>query len=248
MPSRSRMHRLLPPLPATGVANAVERRLVDAIDLGLLAPGEQLPSESDLAAQLGVSTVTLREALAALRRLGMVETRRGRHGGTFVYGPSTLSEPRLRLRLLAMSVIDCRDFCDEWSSVAGTTARLAAARSSRQEVFRMRSFAVGLGAASSIGDRSRAHSRFFIEVALASQSERLTRSEVRLQAQTGDLLWLPSAAPFEPAEAAAELQRIADAIREGRRVRWRDLAERHVQRAARWLIETRLSLADQEVR
>lgn len=61
--------------------DAVVRRLGDAIELGLLADGEQLPGESDLAAQLGVSTVTLREALMALRQQGLVTTRRGRGGG-----------------------------------------------------------------------------------------------------------------------------------------------------------------------
>ena len=52
--------------------------------LGLAAPGERLPAERDLAARLGVSRVTLREALHALQEAGYVESRRGRYGGTFV--------------------------------------------------------------------------------------------------------------------------------------------------------------------
>lgn len=50
--------------------DAVVSRLGDAIELGLLSDGEQLPGESELAGQLGVSTVTLREALMALRQQG----------------------------------------------------------------------------------------------------------------------------------------------------------------------------------
>ncbi|WP_408641983.1 GntR family transcriptional regulator, partial [Saccharopolyspora oryzae] len=46
------------PLDQTGRVEAVTRRLVDAITLGLFADGEQLPTEAELAGQFGVSTVT----------------------------------------------------------------------------------------------------------------------------------------------------------------------------------------------
>ncbi|MBB4912686.1 FadR/GntR family transcriptional regulator [Actinophytocola algeriensis] len=59
-------------------------RLLQAIRLGVAAPGEKLPSERDLAARLGVSRVTLRDAIRALVDAGYVESRRGRYGGTFV--------------------------------------------------------------------------------------------------------------------------------------------------------------------
>ncbi|MEO6652226.1 MAG: GntR family transcriptional regulator [Ilumatobacteraceae bacterium] len=244
MPARTRVHRLLPPVPSSGVADAVGRRLSDAIHLGLLEPGAQLPSESVLAAELGVSTVSLREALAVLREHGLVETRRGRHGGTFVCGPVATSSRRLRHRLLATSVIELRDFGDEWAAIAGTAARLAAARSSEVQVLRMRSLATRLAEAPSIGARARAHSLFFIEIALAAQSERLTRAEVRLQAETGDLLWFGSDRPLDPTTVADDLGAIADAITDEDAPLARDLAERHVLNSSRWLIETRLDLGD----
>jgi GntR family transcriptional repressor for pyruvate dehydrogenase complex len=248
MPARSRVHRLLPPVPSSGVAGAVEQRLADAIHLGLLEPGQQLPSESALAAQLGVAIVSLREALASLRAQGLVETRRGRHGGSFVCGPAAVSTSRLRGRLRSASVIELRDFGDEWSAVAGTAARLAASRSSSEQVARVREFAERVGSATSIGDRVRAHSRFFIEVALASQSERLTRAEVRLQAEFGDLLWTPGDRQFEPAAAAAALSAIAVAIRDERAEVARMLAEQHVQAATRWLIGCHLRLHEEHPR
>jgi GntR family transcriptional repressor for pyruvate dehydrogenase complex len=244
MPARTRVHRLLSPVPSSGVAHAVGRRLADAIHLGLLEPGQQLPSETALAAQLGVSTVTLREALASLRRQGLVETRRGRHGGSFVCGPGAASISRLRTRLRESSVIELRDFGDEWSAIAGAASRLAAARSSADQVNRLREFASRVESATSIGDRGRAHSRFFIEVALASQSERLTRAEVRLQADTGDLLWTPAPESFDPVAAAAALCKVADAIAAEDASAARDLAERHVQLATRWLIATHLALTE----
>jgi DNA-binding FadR family transcriptional regulator len=59
-------------------------RLVQAIKLGMVAVGDRLPAERDLAERLRVSRVTLREAIAALRDAGYLESRRGRAGGTFV--------------------------------------------------------------------------------------------------------------------------------------------------------------------
>jgi DNA-binding FadR family transcriptional regulator len=59
-------------------------RLVQAIRLGLVVVGERLPPERELAEQLRVSRVTLREAIGALREAGYLESRRGRSGGTFV--------------------------------------------------------------------------------------------------------------------------------------------------------------------
>lgn len=59
-------------------------RLATAIRLGVYPHGSTLPPERELAAQLGVSRATLREAIAALRSAEMVTTVRGRHGGTVV--------------------------------------------------------------------------------------------------------------------------------------------------------------------
>ncbi len=52
-----------------------------------LSAGDRLPAEGALAAALGVSRMTLRQALAALEQRGLVERRRGRGGGTFVAAP-----------------------------------------------------------------------------------------------------------------------------------------------------------------
>jgi DNA-binding FadR family transcriptional regulator len=59
-------------------------RLLTIIKLGIVAPGERFPSERELAAQLGISRLTLREAFRELHGAGYVSSRRGRFGGTFV--------------------------------------------------------------------------------------------------------------------------------------------------------------------
>lgn len=60
------------------------QRLLQSIRLGIIAPGQRLPSERDLADMLKVSRDTVREAISTLVEAGYVVSRRGRYGGTFV--------------------------------------------------------------------------------------------------------------------------------------------------------------------
>ncbi|WP_218617217.1 FadR/GntR family transcriptional regulator [Cryptosporangium aurantiacum] len=61
---------------------ATVERLATAIRLGAVT--DRLPPERELATMLGVSRMTLRDALQALADAGYVTSRRGRGGGTFV--------------------------------------------------------------------------------------------------------------------------------------------------------------------
>lgn len=93
---------------AVRAGNAFEEtveRLLQAIKLGVVAPGERLPAERDLAGRFSVSRVTLREAIRALQEAGYVESRRGRYGGTFVRAELPRSG-RVAARRLARSMGD----------------------------------------------------------------------------------------------------------------------------------------------
>jgi DNA-binding FadR family transcriptional regulator len=79
------------PVPVRNAFEVTVERLARAIRLGVLVGGERLPPERELAGTFGVSRVTLREAIAALRDARLVESRRGRGGGTFVVAPGDLS-------------------------------------------------------------------------------------------------------------------------------------------------------------
>lgn len=75
------------PLERIRVASVVDEvhdRLVAAVALGHLAPGDRLPAERELATQLGVARSTVRDAVGRLREAGLVDVRRGRSGGTFI--------------------------------------------------------------------------------------------------------------------------------------------------------------------
>lgn len=52
-----------------------------------VAAGDRLPSEVECAEALGVSRMTLRQALAAIAAKGLIDRRRGRFGGNFVAAP-----------------------------------------------------------------------------------------------------------------------------------------------------------------
>jgi GntR family transcriptional regulator, transcriptional repressor for pyruvate dehydrogenase complex len=87
-------------------------RLLQVIKLGIVPNGERLPPERELASRLGVSRVTLREAIRSLQQAGYVEPRRGRFGGTFVlYKPSPdESEARRIAGVLGRSLEDALTF------------------------------------------------------------------------------------------------------------------------------------------
>ena len=52
-----------------------------------LKPGDKLPAEWEIANVLGVSRMTLRQALSSIEAKGLIDRRRGRFGGNFVATP-----------------------------------------------------------------------------------------------------------------------------------------------------------------
>jgi len=65
-------------------ADHIARQIREEIGQGRLKPGAKLPAERALAAELGVSRNTLREAVRSLEQAGLVQLRKGAHGGIFV--------------------------------------------------------------------------------------------------------------------------------------------------------------------
>jgi GntR family transcriptional regulator len=76
---------------------SVSQRLHDSLGRVIQAakPGERLPSEPELARQLGVSRATLREAMRTYETQGMIRRRQG--SGTYVTHPSQIIESGLEV-------------------------------------------------------------------------------------------------------------------------------------------------------
>ena len=84
MSGTGRAGGLLAPIEASSRVDEVTDRLVTSIAVGEYLPGTRLPPERDLAAALSVGRMTVRAALARLLDRGLIETQRGRSGGSFV--------------------------------------------------------------------------------------------------------------------------------------------------------------------
>ena len=124
-----------------------------------------------------------------MRDRGLVRTRRGRDGGSFVTYDREAAARLLDSRVRGHSRIELRDLALHVSAIAGTAAEIAADRASHDDIETLLAIHVSADLATAGGAR-RALGRFQLEVAAISQSPRLVREEVRLQSEAGPLLWL----------------------------------------------------------
>jgi len=84
------------PGPLPRVAERVIRHVKALIERGVLRPGDQLPSERDLAVEIGISRPSLRAGIRALAAMGVLEARHG--SGTYITGgPPVLAPEPLRI-------------------------------------------------------------------------------------------------------------------------------------------------------
>ncbi|TCK26255.1 FadR/GntR family transcriptional regulator [Pseudonocardia endophytica] len=113
-----------------GVGRGFEKivsTLRGAIVRGDLPTGYRLPSEPELATQLGVSRPMLREALKALEVSGYLEVRRGYGGGRFVAAPEAEEFVSIKAAPLSTLDVEPRHVMDVRLAIEPMAARLAAA-------------------------------------------------------------------------------------------------------------------------
>lgn len=127
------------PLRPATAPEQIADRILTAVAVGVLTPGEALPAERELAASLGVARNTVRQAIARLQALGILEARRGRAGGTFVlpFDPDAAEAVAVRQRLAPLfeevaTLLDYRCLIEE------QVARTAATRRRRDDLAAMR--------------------------------------------------------------------------------------------------------------
>jgi GntR family transcriptional regulator, transcriptional repressor for pyruvate dehydrogenase complex len=204
-----------PVQPPTTFEETVER-LGSAIRLGILAPGTRLPSERDLAEQLGISRSTLRQAITTLVQSGHLMSVRGRSGGTFVVQEPPLAEgsPAGPVRE------DWRDVVSLRLAIEIGAATLAVERAGPEDVERMRRCVATMAAATEFDAYRRADARFHMAIAEASRVPRLVALMTEVHAEMAELIAHIAHPPHVLEHSNAEHARLADAfaVRDRRRV------------------------------
>lgn len=154
---------------AAPLTEAAIERIRSLIMSGRLVPGERLPAEAELSAELGVSRSSLREAVRGLVTAGVLDVRRG--DGTYV----TSLTPSLLLTGIGAAVELMRDdsmldLLESRRMIEPNVTALAALRATAEQLREIRSHLDLMAGASTHEDLIRHDTDFHAAVARASQN------------------------------------------------------------------------------
>jgi len=128
---------ILEPIRTKKISEEIVSQIKQLISKGELKPGDRIPSERELAAMLGVSRPSVREAIMVLEAMGFLESRQG--GGTFVKALTAVSimDPLAKLvekrdPELLRSLAEVRMGLESWS------AYLAGKRATAKDIAELR--------------------------------------------------------------------------------------------------------------
>ncbi len=155
------------------------RRLSDGIAEDILAmitiekrflPGEQLPNEIDLSAELNISRTTLREAIRILVTNGVLEIQRGK--GTFVKKDMDIHHNMESLHQLTNARIDAKDLYEIRLIFEPEAAYYATLRASDAELNRILMYGKAIEQKINQGkDRTDVEQKFHKEIAKATHND-----------------------------------------------------------------------------
>jgi GntR family transcriptional repressor for pyruvate dehydrogenase complex len=229
---------LLRPLQGTNAFEATVEQLATAIRLGVFSEGDRLPPERELAASLGVSRATLREAIAALRQAGLLVTRTGRGGGTAVSTDDAASSEARARRAAARVHVEAnldryRDALVARRVIEPGAAHTAALRdlTPSQRDWLRASLAEVTQARGDVAHRQ-ADSRFHLAIASLTGSARLLDLVTGVQRDLHDLLTAIPVLAVNIEHSNHEHAQIADAILTGEPEIARAVMEGHCDASA----------------
>ncbi|WP_417221258.1 FadR/GntR family transcriptional regulator [Arthrobacter sp.] len=168
--------------PRSSVVDLVVDRLVTAIAVGEYLPGSRLPPERDLAASLQVGRVTVRTALARLSRQGLLETVRGRGGGSFVREQWGATSGESVQRALSARWEEILDVFEAVRLLHGTIARAAAENRTEDDVHDLRARLEDYRQADTGLESQRADGR--LHLAIGNAAHNTTLQEVLFQLES----------------------------------------------------------------
>ena len=203
-------------------------RILAAIAVGILYPGDKLPSERELTSMLDVSRTTLRQAISRLSALGILEAHRGRQGGTFVRSLRPRShESAAILRALAPIWEQLEAMLDYRNMVQQLIAKTAARRRSDGDCLKMKAALEAYGqATSSAESRNADHS---LHEAIAHATKNIYLVQLNRELTTAANLGF-TAHPYSADlhdHALKQHRALVEAILEGNTTDAERLAEEH---------------------
>jgi GntR family transcriptional regulator, transcriptional repressor for pyruvate dehydrogenase complex len=147
------------------VAEQIRRQ----VGLGIIAPGEALPPERELARLFGVGRVTIQLAIGMLEADRVITTRRGRSGGSFVLAPTDQSGTLdFRVLEVAQSADLIREAIDFREVIEPAAARAAARSRTKRELVAISSAAERMAAAGTDAEFMREDTAFHLAIARAT--------------------------------------------------------------------------------
>jgi len=171
-------------------SGAAVRQILDGIKRGTLKPGQKLPSERELSAQMRISRNSLREALSTLEVLGCTTSRVG--DGTYLC--TNLREAANTADILA-SIGHERDLPDVWearSEIEGVIVKMAARSASEKTIERIADCFGAMRSALTAGDAIQyieLDKRFHMAIARGADNDLLARIIQPLIEITNDYLF-----------------------------------------------------------
>lgn len=175
------------PIRSRNLFEETVARLGQAIKLGVVPYGQRFPTERDLADELMVSRVTVREALRALEQAGFIEIKRGRHGGAYVLQrgvKQSKSHARKLKREMGAALDDALDFR---RAIEPTIVELAAERHDEQQLARAEELLDESKVVPPTAFRG-ADSRFHLALAEMAGAPSLAGAEAEVQLRLSELL------------------------------------------------------------
>ncbi len=208
---------VLRPIRGHHAFEACVEQLATAIRLGVYPLGSALPPERVLADRLAVSRGTLREAMAALREAGLVETTRGRSGGTVVTLRPRSPSARAARRTSPEQQRDWFDALDFRRIVEPGGCALAASLSlDAEQIRRLQQAHDAVADARDRAAHRQADSRFHLTLAALSRSSRVIEAVTSVQATLHQMLSAIPVLETNIAHSDRQHRRVLEAVLAGR--------------------------------
>lgn len=227
------------------MSEAIVEQIKGLIRSEKLRPGDRLPSERELGERMGVSRVTVREALRVLEASGLIEIRVGARGGAFVTSPSSSRIGTGLADLISLSPLTATEVTEARQVFELGIIPMVVERATADDIAELREMVAQHQAALKRGEYGMPMSAaFHVRVAACTHN---TAIEMLVQSFHGPLLMslreAQVAAPLMGHRGTTEHRDFVEAVAERDVERAEEIMRAHLGRTARRVARVRASRA-----